>query len=569
MLKIASMEEDEPKPHVFWLKLMGAIVVAVLVIGGAKMAYRVLMPKWLISKAVAAQKKGDLVSASLRIRRALQIDPRNPRAVRFVAEAFDDINAPDALFWRFRSFDLNQNLEQGTALVGCALKNGELQAARSTLEILRKRYGADAVLGPEADLALVEGRTADAATLYDRAALQFPKNEEYPYRAAHVRLLHGSFLEAQKAEHFLEDMAQTRSPVAVQASRALVDYCFKTGQIHRALRLNAQVLASPEAALRDKMTRLILLARTDPAQFRVFLSEMKSEMGKRAETAVVLINQLNQLQCQQEALEWGLGLTKEIARKPIVLLSMASIYLTLRDWQALAQFATTAAPWSDLEYMRLALMARAAREQGKEFRELWQGAMKKSAAQEDAGFSLAKTVTAWGWRDESKELCWKLAQTNGMAAKWALGVLYREALKERDVPELARVASRMVAINPADEKMTNNLAMFLLLNDEERSRPLRLSQDLYKKQPTVPEIASTYAFALTRSGDPKAALSILQSLGDQQLARPEIAFCMAIVLADLGQKERARPYVELAASRKDMFEQEIRLLKTIGWDPEN
>lgn len=561
------MDEEEPKPHLFWLKATGILVAVVLLFFGARAAYHALMPKWLVSKAITAKQNGDLVGASLRIRRALQINSQDPGAVRWVADSLDEVNAPEALFWRFRSYDLNQNLEQGAALVACALKSGDLGAARSVLEKLRQRYGEDQVLALQADLALVERRFEEAASLYDKAEQQSPKTKEFAYRAAHIRLLHGSVEEAFKAERFLEELAQ-QPALGYRASKALVDYCLQTGQLYRALRINTEILSNPQSVSWDKLTQLTLLQRTDETKFRSYLAELQAQLGKKPETVAQLASKLNEIGLQRESMLWVLSLPKEVVEDPEVRLAAASSYLNLRDWEALSNFAANG-HWGRIEYIRLALMARAAREKGLNSKDLWERAVKESAGQDGAAFALAKTVDAWGWRPEAKELRWQLAQGNGSAAKWALGVLYQEAAKEKDLPELVRISSRLVAINPADEKMTNNLAMFLLLMETERSRPLKLMQELYSKSPGVPEIASTYALALVRNGKAQEALSVMQALANEQLQRPDMAFSMGVVLAELGQQERARPYLELAATRNGMFEQEIRLLKKAGWKPEN
>ena len=132
----------------------------------------------------------------------------------------------------------------------------------------------------------------------------------------------------------------------------------------------------------------------------------------------------------------------------------------------------------------------------------------------------------------------------------AFQALYRNYIDDGDTPGLYRVLMQLAELLPEDRRIQNNLAQLRLLLSADIAQAEKLSADLYSKEPSNPFYASTYAFALYSVGDTDGALEIMNGLRESQLRDPSLATYYGIILAAAGENEKARKYLDLAASGK-------------------
>src|SRR5256714_14081609 len=98
--------------------------------------------------------------------------------------------------------------------------------------------------------------------------------------------------------------------------------------------------------------------------------------------------------------------------------------------------------------------------------------------------------------------------------------LYRYYAKSGDTQGLYKVLARLFETDPANLNVQNNLAQVSLLLNVNADEARRLAADAYRKAPSNPAYATTYAYSLITKGDTAGALRTLNSLTDVQLRDP-------------------------------------------------
>jgi lipopolysaccharide biosynthesis regulator YciM len=220
------------------------------------------------------------------------------------------------------------------------------------------------------------------------------------------------------------------------------------------------------------------------------------------------------------------------------------------------------ANWAAFDFLRHAYRARALRgeQQQTAAEQEWSRAQKAAGENSQALLMLARTVSQWGWEDETLELLWALSKTHQTRLE-ALQMLYQHYARTGDTGGVYRVLLRSAEIAPDDLTMQNNLAQVSLLLDADPERARKIAADLVKKEPTNAAYVSTYAFALHTRGETEQALQAMEALTPEQLQAPSIAAYYGIILAAAGQKEKAREYLERGAQTFLLPEEKALLAK--------
>jgi len=120
---------------------------------------------------------------------------------------------------------------------------------------------------------------------------------------------------------------------------------------------------------------------------------------------------------------------------------------------------------------------------------------------------------------------------------------------------------RLADLVPTDRRIQNNLAQLRLLLSADMDRARKVAAEVYLKEPSNPDYVSTYAFALYTKGDASGALKVMNGLSESQLRNPSMAAYYGIVLAAVGENDKAREYLKLAASAKLLPEERALVTK--------
>jgi predicted Zn-dependent protease len=92
----------------------------------------------------------------------------------------------------------------------------------------------------------------------------------------------------------------------------------------------------------------------------------------------------------------------------------------------------------------------------------------------------------------------------------------------------------------------NNLALVAMLLGADEVKSYDLSREVYQKNPTNSDYASTYAFTLYRQGKAAEALEVLQRLKPEELQSPSIAGYYGLILKAGGDSAKAKAYLDLS-----------------------
>jgi Flp pilus assembly protein TadD len=171
---------------------------------------------------------------------------------------------------------------------------------------------------------------------------------------------------------------------------------------------------------------------------------------------------------------------------------------------------------------------------------------------------LLRLAAAWNWVTETEDLLWTIIH-KFPAEKWAVVALSRNLLWEGQTRALMALYGEQTKMNPSDLSARNNLTMTALLLDARELRPHDLAREIFRKAPTNPAYASTYAYSLHLQRRSAQALRVFDRLKPDQLEQASVALYYAIVLQTTGNGERARKYLDIAAGIK-LLPEERKLL---------
>ena len=216
--------------------------------------------------------------------------------------------------------------------------------------------------------------------------------------------------------------------------------------------------------------------------------------------------------------------------------------------------------WSESDYLRLAAIARCLRErQEPGFAKAWGQAVESTREDQLNVFRLGVLVLSWGWKGESTDLLWRVAEAGSQWRAQALWILWQIYGADRDAKGLLRVASNQHQDEPQDIRYKNNYAFYSLLLNIDTQRAVELAQECWHEVPLQPNVAATYAFALYRVSKYQEGLRVLDKLPANDLDKPNIALYYALVLSTAGQTNKASHYLALARKSDRFLPQELEL----------
>lgn len=553
--------------RIFFMWLAAAIVVT-----GAITGFFFYNP-WRLDSlqraASAALERGDYSEASLKARRALQVDPNYVPACLTMAVIAEHDRQPDAVTWRERVLHLSgDSADSLLAFASSALSFGKTASAKAALERVavadRQREDYLVVSGA---IALNGGDFAEAAKAYENARRINPENPAYRLALGRAQSASDDYLTREAGRHLLADLA-TNPALGMVALRSLIANHETHEEFEAALRESGRLVAMPAHDFSDEVLRLHFLQVTGDETFGPVLSEVQRKAEGNPNHAGSLLLWMSRAGLASEALDWALNRAPKVGKSPEVRPALAGCYLTLGDWPALL-VSTQSGTWKLVEYVRHAYRARAFREQGEKAfaRNEWTLAINAAARQADALSWLAQMASEWKWADESEQSLWALLEQSPGNQR-AIETLSLRYLEKHDTPGLRRIAVHQVKSDPADEDAQNNLAIASLLLGVESDRAMRIAKELYGKHPENAAYASTYAFALHCATRTAEGLRVLESLPPKRLEDPAIATYYGILLAANHSPEKARRFLNIGRDASLLLEEKELVARAERMAPE-
>jgi Flp pilus assembly protein TadD len=530
-----------------------------------------LVPEWfsswqqrrLMTAAEAFFKRGELRSAMISCDQLIQQNPRYTGAYRLLIAICEQANSPQAITWASKLAELSANDPEALVrLAALALKFGETELAQETLDRLPAAVKETAtVLSLQAAIDLGNGQLSVAESLFHRATQLEPSNFSHRLNLLKVRLQFRDSKKAETARQELEQLANDSSTRA-EALRAQLQDARAHGVEQRALAIARQLASAPDAQLSDKLLLFEELRLSAKQEFPFALSELRQTIQSSENPGQIyqMMAWQNSHSLYQESLDWTEQLPISLRDRWPIPLAGIEARMGLRQWvNVRAKIAT--ADWGWMNYLRLAIYARAERELGSgQFQERWESALVATAGEWNAMLELANLAEQWGWKQQAVQAFWIVARQS-QGQRVALKRLYRIYSDDRNSRELYKISKRILEIDPKDVVAANNVASLGLLLDEHPDEDLRLAQELYAKAPSVPTFGATYAFALLKVHQPEKALEVFGKFDAQQRADSSVGLYYGLVLAANGRGEIAKPYLETALSNDGLFPEEESLAR--------
>jgi Flp pilus assembly protein TadD len=546
-------------------------LLLVLLVGGGAALWlgREPLRHWqerrLVEKARTFLKSGDLRSAYLSSREALLKNPKSIAACSIAAEIADLEHSPAAVIWRRQLADLQPNSAKPLiALAATATQFGETFIADQALSQVREtdRNSPD-FRQVSAALAIALKQYATAETKFEEALKLDPANEGLQLNLATVRIALARPGQVEQARAVLETL-RAKPQFRLAALRAMIGDARAQGDQARAMQLAGELQQDASATMGDRMLYLEELQHAESADFLPELTKLQSLAGARPEIVYAVMTWMNAHALAAQSLEWSTQLDPQIRGRLPVPLALAEACTILKDWKRLGKL-INGEDWGDLEFLRCGIHARllretSARPRDPDFTAMWERAMNATRGDTNALAMLARLVTGWGWKDEATQVWW-LAARPGPTQRAALKALYGIHSEDRNTRELYRVARRVYEMEPASPVAKNNLAALALLLGEDEPEAHRLAAEIYQLTPTQPVIASTYAMSLHAQKRDSEAIAILKQLPPAALDTPSIAALHGFLLAQNGEAQAARPFLEAADRQKEqLFPEEAAMV---------
>ncbi len=543
------------------------IAIATLAVG-ALVGYMFYKP-WRLEKldrdAQAAMDRKDYTEASLKARRALQIDPQHLAAFLTMAEILENVFHDDkAVEWRERVTHLTGGSTASLiAYASTAVNFGKHASAKSALDRVpeadKQSVDFQAVAGT---LALNSGEFAVAEGFFAKAAELDPTNAAHRFALAKAQLGNNDYFKQESGRKRLAELTKDET-FRLRALRELVSSYLSAGEPQAALRECRTLIAYPDHAFSDDLQFLQLLHGTGDNGFPAALAELKQKAASNAKNAGSLLIWMGNAGLALEALNWAFQEAPDVGKMPGLEPGFAACYLVLENWPKLVN-ATATGPWPD-EYVRHAYRAKACREQnlGPVADNEWQAAINAANAAPNkppALAWLARMAKEWAWPLEEEKALWAVIGLSPKAT-WALESLYRRYLQEKNTLGIRRVATHLLKIDPSNERAQNDFAMASVLLNHEADRAREMALSLHRKHPENVAYASTYAFALLAAGQANRALQILEKLPPAELETPAVAAYYGMALAAADAPDKARRFLAIARDATFLPEEQAWITK--------
>ena len=519
----------------------------------------------LIVTAQSQLSQRNYQSAALGARAVLQADAHNVAAYEILARIAIDEHSPAAVLWRQKLVQLQPGKAAPLLdLANTATALGETFIAETALNQVAQ---ADRNSAPfhqaAAAWSMAMRQYANAERHFQQALELEPDNRQTRLNLATVRLALAppGVSDALRAQ--LEALRKD-SALRLGATRTLLADSRQHGDAARSLALARELHAEQGAALGDQLLYLEELQHAKSADFD---SELGALLKRTTNPGAVytVMEWMNGHDLAAKTVEWHATLPAAIQMQIPEPLAVAEAWTQLGNRKALRALVNDA-NWGSLEFLRLAYETRLYEETSGhsrlgEFSGRWEHAVNSTADSANAIAMLARLVQGWRWKSEAAQLWWRIANRS-VGQRPALAALFDLATGDKNTRELYRISRRILEIEPANPVARNNVAMFALLLGDDLPAAEKLAEEDFNLDPSHPVFVATYAFSLYRQDRAREAADLLSKLPAKELADPSIAACYGAVLASLGEKEKAQPFLDLARHEKSrLFAEEAALVE--------
>jgi len=558
------MLESVNESKKYWI-ISGVVLAAVVALAAAvwfgRPAYRQYRAARSLKQAQAFLEAKDYQNASLCLRQALAISPNNLEACQLMATLAELAQSPAVLDWRKRIAEIDPSLDNKIMLAATGVRYQSPPFALATqllAELSATASNSVSFQLVSAQLALKLNRPDVAEAHIAVAAVLEPTNALHQLNLAVLRLQSTNAALAQTARTTLDQLRANHelSPVAL---RSLVADGVRRGELTAARNYSDQLLADSRATLEDHLQHLSLLKQSQSPELTNTLHVLQLRSATNGPAIYGITAWMIGNGFVNEALTWLQGLPETVRTQQPVPLALTDCYVAREDWSALETFLGPE-QWGELDFLRFAFRSRAAQQQNQPLGSSsnWRSAVSQAGDRLGALSSLLQMAERWNRSQDREDLLWRIVG-RFPGQRWALRELERGYAAAGNTSGLNKVYDALLALNPNDAGLKNNLAATSMLLKINPTRSYAQARELYETANTNAVFVSTYAFALHVQGKSAEGLKLMQALPEAQLLRPEIATYYAVILSAAGERDKARVYFT-AAEKAQLLPEERQLL---------
>jgi predicted Zn-dependent protease len=538
----------------FTEKVLIFVAVMALVAGAGwfgRKAYKKTMERRLVSEAKRYLATNDLRSASLSLRRALEINPVSANASDAMADVLEAAGAPGALNWRIRAAKLDpKDSLKRFRWAETAIKANDLASANEALGALDEKSRSTSNYHKlKGALAWTAQRFNEAETEYLEANRLEPGNLTIQLNLATIRLTSTNQAVAQAARISLEQIA-TNATYHLTVLHQLLTDAVAHKQLSQAVAYSSQITKEPGATVNDAIQRLELLRLSKSSEYAGWLALVEQRSTVSAEQAFALGRWKAITGGPTNALLWITSLPIKIQTNLPVPLVTADCQIALKDWTGILN-EVDKQNWGVEDYYRMALQSLAQRSlsQSAAAEVSWHKAVRMSSHRLDQLSHLAEVSGMWQWPAERVEVLTEITDEFPKENR-AVGQLADELYAEGKTREMEDLFSKVYSKDPSNIQAKNNLANLYLLQKTELNKAFVMAKEAYSSSTNNPFFASTYAYSLLLQDKKDEALSVVNGFKAEYLKIPSIALYYGVVQAQSGHKEVAREALKCAESSK-------------------
>src|SRR5262249_52112766 len=146
--------------------------------------------------------------------------------------------------------------------------------------------------------------------------------------------------------------------------------------------------------------------------------------------------------------------------------------------------------------------------------------------------------------NEFQEVLWQTTE-RFPSEQWASQALEVSLYLSGKTHTLFNLYSARLKENPKDPAAMNDVAAISMLLSTNTETAFTLARHSYAIAQTNLAVVSTYAYSLHLQGQTTEALNLMSKLTEPELRQGSMAAYYAILLNAAGQRDKAKPYVDL------------------------
>jgi predicted Zn-dependent protease len=548
--------------------VIGTLLLVLLAAGAwsGRRGYRGWKANRAMNNAREAAAKSNFEDATLWLRKALAADGRHVEAIRAMGDMAEAMQSASALGWRQRLVDVApDSVTNRILLAKIALRHGDATTASRALRgVLPGATTSSDYFTMQAELARMTGKYAEAESAFLKALELEPDNLALQTSLAILRVQSTDPNQSSEARRTLEQLS-TNSLVGATATRQLVLDALGRTNFTRALQVADQLVQNPKSRFGDHLLKLGILRDVGAGTFNSYLADCQKLASTNAIFAGQLGNYMLSTMSPGPVVDWLQTLPAVMRTNSPVNLALADAYMASSNWTTLHSTLANQR-WGDLEYRRLAVCARALREQGltTAAKAEWTKARKAADGKLDRLIGLQRGLVNWRWLPELEEILWDTVNrypSEQDSAEMLAGLLQRQGNSRG----LLTLYSQLSAARPSELNLKNNLASTALLLGAEEFHPKELALKVYEAQTNNPYYATTYAYSLLLQQKTNEAWKVMQAVNIQQVNDPAIYGYYGLVLAAAGEPQKAKPFLQKATPER-LLPEEVKLFARVKLD---